>query len=126
MENNINLITMSLEDYTKLIKENFELNAILQSLKKKAKNDVEELVREQPINALNKEECIKILNEKNETYILSHFSTGYSWKYQSIAESCYIVKEKDIKQLLVDTIINSIKSHLDDLLYEENKNENRE
>lgn len=121
-----NTVTMSLEDYKKLIEENIELKTILKCLKKKAEELIEEKIRDGEINRLNSEKCKEFLNDKNEYTLLKTFTSGYDWTWKNIASECYVLTEKEVKEIALEEIACRLRDRLSDALYEEENSKNNE
>lgn len=112
-----NQVTMSLEEYTKIILEKQKLELQLKALSKKAERKIEEEVKDSLINNLNKEDTIKWLNEEPKK-IVSQFCP-YSWTFTSIANDVLIFNEQELKDMAVTVISKMLNSHLNDILERE-------
>ena len=121
-----NTVTMNLEDYEKLIRENVELKTILKGLKKKAEEEVEDKIRDSEINRLNSDKCKEILNSKDEKKILRALTNAYDWTWRDIASNCYVFSEQDVIQIALTKVTRAVSDRLSDALYEEENSKNNE
>lgn len=114
-----NQVTMSLEEYTKLVLEKQKLEIQLNSLKRRAESKIEEEIKDSLINNLSKEETVQWLSSDPKS-LLSKFGP-YSWTYTSIANDVLILKEEEVKDMAVTLITKMLNSHLNDILEKENQ-----
>lgn len=114
-----NTVTMSLEDYTNLIKENILLKAKIDGLKRNATNALEDQILDSRINTLNKEEALRWLDANNKE-LIEKFSSASSWRFESIARECLVLDKEEVKTLCCELIKRMINSRLQDLIAAEN------
>lgn len=113
---NENVVTMSLDDYTKLIIENHNLKQTLLGIKKKVKRDVEETIYYVKISSINsKDEVIKLL-DADENTLLSKFTENYDWTWRNISErNNDIVDAQEVKEMAIAEIKHLLHERLGDL-----------
>ena len=117
-------VRMTLEEYTALIKENILLKNKLDGLKRQARQNVDEKIKDSLINNLDKESTIKWLAENDQKKLLKEFTADYSWYWEEIARASYVLTAEDVKHLVVEEIHSMLNSHLQDIQYKEQEQQN--
>ena len=112
-----NIVTMNLEEYTALIKENCKLSEKLNGLRNNAIKRVREEIKDSLINRLTEEECVGWLS-KDKKDVLQNFTNCYSWTFQKIADDVCVLTEEDVKSIFFEQIIKMINGRLNDLIEE--------
>ena len=123
-----NVVTMSLEEYTKLVVENTNLKMQLSNLKKKSIDRAFEEIKDSTIDRLPTiEACQKALS-LNLDSILSNYGSSYSWTWRGIANDSYgLFTEQEIKELVAGEIKKRIDEKCKELIdIEKDKNEEKE
>lgn len=113
-----NTVSMSLEEYTKIILEKQKLELQLRALEQKAERRIEEEINDSLIYNLNKEDTISWIKEEDHNKLLNQFGP-YSWTYSSIASDVLVFSEQEIKNMTITVIMKLLNSHLNDLLESE-------
>lgn len=113
-----NTVTMSLEEYTAIIKENILLKNKIEGLKRNAYRNIDEHIHDGSISTLNKEQALAWL-DRSAKDLLDKFSSNYSWTWESIANDCLVMSVEEIKTCVVERIKSQINSRLNDLISEE-------
>ena len=106
-----NTVTMSLEEYTKLVVENTMLKNKIEGLKLQAEKNVVERIREHLIDNLNKEETLKFLDASDKV-LLNKFSEDYSWTWDSIARQSLVMSPEEVRNCAVFQIKKMLNAHL--------------
>lgn len=122
-----NVVTMSLEEYTKLIIENNNLKLVISNYKREALRKVDEEIRESKINSIQTSEEVKKYLNLSDERLLNEFTSVYSWTWKSIADNCYnVFTAQEIKDMATAEIKRMLDERLKDLLdkEEEKNNEN--
>jgi hypothetical protein len=116
MPENINIVTMTLEEYKKTILELDRLKTLVATYKKKVEKDVENEIYESNINNIpTRGECYEWLN-KPKSELIKKFSSGYSWRWESIAEQNYgVLTASQVEDMCVFLIKKMIGYRIDDL-----------
>ena len=116
----INMVTLSLEEYTKLIIENHDLKGVVAGYKRKVEADVDEELHLNYIDSIKtKAECWKWLSSSDEE-LLKKFSDGYSWRWESISERNYgICSTAQVKNIAVMLIKRRLNERIADVTDEE-------
>lgn len=114
------VVTMSLEEYTKLVVENTNLKMQLASLKKKSIDKAFEEIKDSAIDSIPTiDACQKALLASIET-LLSNYASSYSWTWRSIAEDSYgLFSEQELKQLVAGEIKKRIDYKCKELIEKE-------
>ena len=114
------VVTMSLEEYTKLVVENTTLKNKLQALKSKAIDKAFEEIHDSYIERIpTSEDAIKYMEYSVEA-LLGKFASTYSWTWRNIASESYgIVTEAEIKELTASEIKQRIDYRCKDLIESE-------
>lgn len=123
-----NVVTMSLEEYTKIVVENTNLKVQLSNLKKKSIDKAFEEIKDSTIDRLSTiDVCQKALNLSLEN-ILSNYASSYSWTWRGIANDSYgLFSEQEIKELVASEIRKRINEKCKELIeIEKDKNEEKE
>lgn len=113
-----NTVTMSLEEYTAIIKENILLKNKIEGLKRNAYRNIDEHIHDGSIRTLNKEQALAWL-DRSAKDLLDKFSFNSSWTWESIANDCLVMSVEEIKTCVVERIKSQINSRLNDLISEE-------
>ena len=122
---NENIVTMSLDDYTKLIVENHDLKNLVSGIRRKVENEVEEKIMNGRINALNTREEVLKKMELLDTSLLCEFTTGYSYTWERISRDSYdIVSVEEVKALVASKIKYFLNERLKEIIEEEKDKEN--
>lgn len=116
----INIVTLSLEEYTKLIIENHDLKGVVAGYKRKVEVDVDEELHLSYIDSIKtKAECWKWLSSSDEE-LLKKFSDNYSWRWESISERNYgICSTTQVKNTAVRLIKKRLNERMADVAGEE-------
>ena len=119
-----NVVTMSLEEYTKLVVENTNLKMQLSNLKKKSIDRAFDEIKDSTIDRIQSiEECKKALKLSLNS-ILSNYSSSYSWTWRSIANDSYgLFTEQEIEELVASEIKKRIDEKCKELIAKENDKE---
>lgn len=121
-----NVVTMSLEEYTKLVVENTNLKMQLSNLKKKSIDRAFDEIKDSTIDRLSTiEDCQKALSLSLDS-VLSNYASSYSWTWRGIAGDSYgLFTEQEIKELVAGEIKKRINEKCKELIEEEKEvNEN--
>lgn len=112
-----NTVTMSLEEYTKLVVENTNLKFKLDSLKKKSVDKAFEEIKDSSIDRIATiDDCQKAL-KFNLDKILSEYASSYSWTWRGIANDSYgLFTEQEIKELVASEIKKRIDEKCKELI----------
>lgn len=115
-ESVVNMVTLSLEDYTKMVIELHDLRGLVAGYRRKIKNRVQEEVRYSSIESIGTTtECWSLLSSSDDN-LLSRFSNNYSWRWKDIAEENFnIMTEAQVKNLAVSLIKEAVSDRLKDL-----------
>ena len=115
-----NTVTMSLEEYTKLIVENVNLKMQLNNLKKKSIDKAFEQINDSTIDRISSiEECQNAL-KLNLDRILKDYSSSYSWTWSGISNDSYgLFTEQEIKELVASEIKKRINEKCNELIDKE-------
>lgn len=122
-----NQVTMSLEDYTKLIEENTKLRLVLSKLKRKAKSSIEENISYDQIKKLTQAQAqyyISLLHSgdiNDVTRARNDLTHAYSWTWKDIAEESYIMSTSEVEELTAEIILTLVKDRFDALVVENTK-----
>lgn len=122
-----NQVTMSLEDYTKLIEENTKFKLALSGFKRKARNSIEDRINRSQIDKLTQAQAqyyISLLHapdKDNIQKVLNDLTNSYSWTWGEIAEESYIMSTAEVKEMAVDIIHTLVKDRFDELVIESTK-----
>lgn len=112
-----NMVTLSLEDYTKLIIELENAKRTLATYKKNILKGVRELINDSKIyDQNNKDELFKDLS-LDEEGLLRKYTSNYSWRYSSIAEeNSYIMSVEEVKYSCAEIIRQMINEKIKDII----------
>lgn len=110
-----NTVTMSLEEYTAIIKENILLKNKIEGLKRNAYRSIDEHIHDGSIRSLSKAEALAWLDKKDNE-LLDKFSSNYTWTWENIANDCLVMSVEEIKSCVVDRIKSQINCRLNDLI----------
>lgn len=112
-----NIVTMSLEEYTKLVIENTNLKFKLDSLKKKSVDKAFEEIKDSTIDRISSiEECQNALKLSLDS-ILNNYASSYSWTWRGIANDSYgLFTEQEIKELVACEIKKRIDEKCKELI----------
>ena len=115
-----NVVSMSLEEYKKLIVENTNLKFKLEALKKKAYDRAFDEIKDSNIDRIPTiDDCQKILSFSADT-ILSNYASAYTWTWRSIANDSYgIVSEEEIKEIVAGEIRKRVNDKCNELIDKE-------
>lgn len=99
------VVTMSLEEYTKLVVENTNLKMQLAGLKKKSIDKAFDEIKDSAIDRIPTIDiCQKALSASVDT-LLGNYASSYSWTWRNIAEDSYgLFSEQEIKELVAGEI----------------------
>lgn len=116
-----NVVTMSLEEYTKLVIENANLKSTLNGLKNKAIHSAYDEIKTDYIEKINSIETAENALQLPLNKLLSEYTSGYSWKWHNIADESYgILNANEIKELVASEIRKLIKEKYSELKEDEN------
>lgn len=115
-ESVVNMVTLSLEDYTKMVIELHDLRGLVAGYRRKVKNRIQEEIRYSSIESIGTTtECWSLLSSSDDN-LLSKFSNNYSWKWKDIVEENFnIMTEAQVKNLAVSLIKEAISDRLKEL-----------
>lgn len=115
-----NVVTMSLDEYTKLVVENTNLKFKLDSLKKKSIDKAFGEIKDSTIDRIStSDECQQALSLSLDR-LLSNYASSYSWTWRGIANDSYgLFCEQEIKELVAGEIRKRINDKCKDLMAEE-------
>lgn len=122
-----NVVTMSLEEYTKLVVENTNLKMQLAGLKKKSIDKAFEEIKDSAIDRIPTiDVCQKALSAGVDT-LLGNYASSYSWTWRSIANDSYgLFNEQEIKELVAGEIKKRIDCKCKELIEKEKEKEEAE
>ena len=81
----MNMVTISLEDYTKMVVELHDLKGLVAGYKRKIARCVEEEIHYSAIESIGTTtECWNLLSSSDES-LLRKFTNDYSWRWESIS-----------------------------------------
>lgn len=114
------VVTMSLEEYTKIVVENTNLKMQLAGLKKKSVDKAFEEIKDSAIDRIPTiDDCQKMLSAGMDT-LLGNYASSYSWTWRSIAEDSYgLFSEQEIKELVAGEIKKRIDYKCKELIEKE-------
>lgn len=119
-----NVVTMSLEEYTKLVIENTNLKFKLDSLKKKTIDQAFSEITDSVINRIPTIEDAQTALGLSLDRLLSNYASAYSWTWRNIANDSYgLFCEQEIKELVASEIRKRIDDRCKDLMDEEKAGE---
>lgn len=112
-----NMVTMSLEEYTKLVVENTNLKFKLDSLKKKSVDKAFEEIKDSAIDRISSiEDCQNALKLSLDS-ILNNYASSYSWTWRGIVNDSYgLFTEQEIKELVAGEIKKRIDEKCKELI----------
>lgn len=115
-----NVVTMSLEEYTKLVIENTNLKSKLANLKKKSLDKAFEEIKDSTIDKIQtSDDCLDALSYDLDK-LLSIYASSYSWTWRLIAEDSYgLFSEQEIKELVAGEIKKRIDYKCKELVEDE-------
>lgn len=114
------VVTMSLEEYTKIVVENTNLKMQLAGLKKKSIDKAFLEIKDSAIDRIPTiDVCQKVLSAGVDT-LLGNYASSYSWTWRSIAEDSYgLFSEQEIKELVAGEIKKRIDYKCKELIEKE-------
>ena len=117
---NENIVTMSLEDYTKLVIENNDLKRLIEGIREKAQSEIEEKIMNSRISNLNTKEEVKNWFDKEGYILLDKFTNGYSYTWERISKDTYgIVKIEEVKTMAVSIVKDCLNERLNEIIEDE-------
>ncbi len=122
-----NQVTMSLEDYTKLIEENTKFKLALSGFKRKARKSIENEISHDQIKKLTQAQAQYYISlshsadKDDRQRVLSELTHAYSWTWGEIADESYIMSTDEVKEMAVDIIGTLVKDRFDALVVENTK-----
>lgn len=117
-----NVVTMSLEEYTKLVVENTILKNKINGLKAKALKECEDEVLASRINSLTIEDA-KAALDLSDKEILSRFTYNNNWRFERACDAaCNVVTVDELKAEIVTCVKRYIDGRID-LLKEQSSNQ---
>jgi len=118
----VNMVTLSLEEYTKMVIELHDLRGLVAGYRRKIKNRVQEEIHYSSIESIGSTtECWSLLSSSDDS-LLSKFSSNYSWRWKDIAEENFnIMSETQVKNSAVSLIKEAISDRLKELKEKEDE-----
>lgn len=114
------MVTMSLKEYTDMIVQLHDLKGIVAGYKRKITEAVRKEVRENQIEAIKTATECEMKLTLSDDKLINEFSSGYSWRWESIAEDNFnILSESQVKDCAVVLIKKALAARLKDLRDEE-------
>lgn len=119
-----NVVTMSLDEYTKLVVENTNLKFKLDSLKKKTVDKAFEEIKDSTIDRIATSEDAQKALALPLDRLLANYASSYSWTWRGIANDSYgLFCEQEVKELVAGEIRKRIDDKCKDLIGEEKEKE---
>ena len=118
----MNMVTISLEDYTKMVVELHDLKGLVAGYKRKISRCTEEEIHYSAIESIGTTtECWNLLSNSDDT-LLRKFTNDYSWRWESISRDNFdILTPQQVKDTAVGLIKRAISDRLQQLKEKEDE-----
>jgi hypothetical protein len=118
----MNMVTISLEEYTKMVVELHDLKGLVAGYKRKIARCVEEEIHYSAIESIGTTtECWNLLSSSDES-LLRKFTNDYSWRWESISRDNFdILTPQQTKDTAVGLIKKAISDRLQQLKEKEDE-----